>query len=145
QAIAGELGVVCAVERAPFARPYPVRLRTGFRLHGAALDFFQLHAEGAGLAGEGAGRVSFADGLTVAGALRAAGDLAVVRSFMTDDMPALAGKVSGSLVLDARQGTFHLRGPVVGSGVVVGPLQVAWCRAEASVHPGALEFTGLQA
>ncbi len=145
EALSGDLGIVCAVTRAPFARPYPIRVRTGFRLHGTAVDLFQLHAEAAGLAAEGAARVGLADGLVVAGSLRTAADLAVVRRWMTPEMPALAGKVSGSFVLDAHDGTFQLRGPVIGEGVVVGPLQASWCRAQAAVQPGILELAGLQA
>ena len=48
---------------------------------------------------------------------------------MTADMPGLGGKVSGSVVLDAHDGTFRLHGPVVGEGLVVGPLRAAWCQA----------------
>ncbi|HEX5044299.1 MAG TPA: outer membrane protein assembly factor BamA [Candidatus Polarisedimenticolaceae bacterium] len=145
EALSGELGVVCSVDRTPFARPYPVRVRTGFRLHGTALDLFQLRAEAAGLGAEGALRVGLADGVVAAGSFRATGDLAAVRAWMTPDMPALAGKVSGLFVLDARAGTFHLRGPVSGEGLVVGPLQVAWAQGQASVHPGAFDLARLQA
>src|SRR4029453_4614369 len=48
------------------------------------------------------------------------------------------------LVLEARDGTFRLLGPVVGEGLLVGPIRAAWCQGQASVRPGTFELTRLQ-
>ena len=144
-AVSGELGLVCTLARPPFARPYPVELRTGFRLKDIALDLYQMRARAPGLAADGALRIAFRDTVQVTGAAQVAGDLGAVRAWMTPEMPALQGQITGSLVLDAQGGALTLQGPVEGHGVVVGTLRTTWCRARVSVRPGVVDFVQLRA
>jgi hypothetical protein len=141
----GEVAFRSRLMRAPFGRPYPVTVRTGFLFRDKRIELVRLHATGPGLEARLDGRLLLTEDAALAAEGRVDADLGLIAPWLREGMPELAGRVGGDVVLDLRHGALHLRGPVEGRAIHLGPLRLASARGQAHVVPGLLTLRQVQA
>ncbi len=144
-ALAGEADLSISLRRPPFARPYPLRVRSSFVLTESRVELRGSRVTAPGLDGTFRANVARSEGAPYTGRVSLVADLGALGEWLDPSFPEIAGEARADLVLDGLEGDLRAVGPVRVREGRLGPIRATEASGRVEFHERRLAVRGLEA
>ncbi len=143
--LSGAANLSMSLRRAPFARPYPLRVRSRFLLGESRVELHAAEVRAPGIEATFHANVQRSEGAPYTGSATISADLRALGEWLDPAFPAIAGEARADLILDGLGGELRAVGPVRVREGRLGPLRASEASGRVEYRAGCLSVRKLVA